>query len=430
VAASRFFSNTAIQTALSGNISSGATAVSVSAVTGFPSLPYTLALDYGGAAEELVNVTAAASTTLTVTRGYGGTSAQSHSIGAVVRHVYDATEAAAFRTHEGATAAIHGVTGTLVGTNDVQTLGNKTLTAPAITAPVITGGASLAGTFTGTPTFSGAVALSGGGSAAGAFTFTGTPSFTAGASVSGGPVTVAQAAAASPTVNHQVTGDANARLLQQADGTLVWGSGAATGDTRLYRNGIGLLQSDNTLKANPTVTTQDALVANLPASSTANLLSLQANAATKAAMDSTGAFQTYAGNAWSTYVPTVTNAGTAVFSRQLGWYQRLGKIVFFEIYLVTTAAGSGTTGVTISLPSTPFRDGAGAGTTRQVWFVHFAGFIGTGNAFQSGPGSAICNAAGTGAVIDRLGDAVDSVLTGQNFGSAAVMTLQGWYREA
>jgi hypothetical protein len=126
-----FYSNTAIQTTLSGSISSGATSLVVVATTGFPSsYPYVLALDYGAGTEELVTVSSAAGTTLTVTRGFGGTSAQSHSSGAIVRHVYNSQDATDFRTHEAATSSVHGVTGALVGATQTQTLTNKTLTAP------------------------------------------------------------------------------------------------------------------------------------------------------------------------------------------------------------------------------------------------------------------------------------------------------------
>lgn len=51
-------------------------------------------------------------------------------------------------------------TDTLVGRATTDTLTNKTLTAPAISNPTMTGGGSLAGTYSGTPTFSGNITFS------------------------------------------------------------------------------------------------------------------------------------------------------------------------------------------------------------------------------------------------------------------------------
>ena len=172
----RNYSSVAQQTTLTAGILGGAATIDVAATAGFPtSYPYTLALDYGSAAEELVDVTSAAGLTLSVTRGVDGTSAQSHSNGAVVKHVATGRDFADSRTHENATSGVHGVTGSVVGTSDTQTLGSKTLTSPTIN------GGALSGTFTGTPTLNGAVVLSGTPSisagAALAGTFTGTPTF-------------------------------------------------------------------------------------------------------------------------------------------------------------------------------------------------------------------------------------------------------------
>lgn len=85
------YSSTAQPTTLSGSVSSTAGTISVGAVAGFPSdYPYKLLLDWGsfasGATQEVVLVTAGSSTSLTVTRGYDGTSASGHASGAVVVH--------------------------------------------------------------------------------------------------------------------------------------------------------------------------------------------------------------------------------------------------------------------------------------------------------------------------------------------------------
>lgn len=51
---------------------------------------------------------------------------------------------AALTSHTGASSGVHGVTGSVVGTTDTQTLTNKTLTAPTLTSPVLDG--TLSGT--------------------------------------------------------------------------------------------------------------------------------------------------------------------------------------------------------------------------------------------------------------------------------------------
>ena len=112
---------------LVGGITGAAASLIVDTVTGLPTVPFTLLLDPGVSTEEVVEVTAAGGTTLTVTRGVDGTSAQAHLNGAEVRHAYSARDFQDSRNHEANLTTAHGVTGAVVGTANVQALTNKTL---------------------------------------------------------------------------------------------------------------------------------------------------------------------------------------------------------------------------------------------------------------------------------------------------------------
>lgn len=110
------------------------------------SYPYTLVLDEGQASEELVTVTNAVGTNLTVIRGADGTTAASHSPGAEVKHVVSARDYREPQDHLAATSDVHGVTGALVGATSVQTLTNKTLTAPVVEGDLTLNNGSFVGT--------------------------------------------------------------------------------------------------------------------------------------------------------------------------------------------------------------------------------------------------------------------------------------------
>jgi len=136
----RRFSSVSVETALQSSINSSTTTMTVVAGTGTALMggaslsagnvdQFTLALSPDTANEEIVFATAIAADTLTIQRAKAGTSGQTHSAGAVVKHVLTSDDLNYFTT--GVDAAV-----TLTGT---QTLTNKTLTSPGISTISNTG---------------------------------------------------------------------------------------------------------------------------------------------------------------------------------------------------------------------------------------------------------------------------------------------------
>lgn len=429
-----FYSNIAVPTTLSGNINNSVTTASVVDTTGWPSTPFVVALDFATANEELVKVTNNSAGTLTIVRGFAGTSAVSHSTGAVVRHVYNAQDATDYRTHEAATSGVHGITGSFVGTSDSQTLTNKTLTAPTINNGAYSSGGSFSGTFTGTPTFSGALTHSGtpniSSGAALTGTFTGTPTFngaltfSANVNFTGDPKFTGiprfnNAVADTDVIGLQVQGESFDRVRINNSGKVTWGTGAAARDTDLYRSGVKILGTTSTFRVEPTDTTLTGLVANLPTATTGDLLYLQVNSTALSAVGSDGQFRIYGGNTPTTYTPTVGNGGTVTWTTRTGIWWRVGKMIFVNIYLVVNAAGSGVGTLSVTGPVNIDR------TLRQKLTVNVEG-----SATQNGSYSLVAFTGGSGATFDRIRAYDGGTMTGGDLTAGALITIQGWYREA
>lgn len=218
------YSNNSTQTTLTASAGAGDASISVGTTAGLPATyPYTLVIDYEQATAEVVTVTSAAGTTLTVTRGEDGTSATSHNIGAVVVHAVVARDVREPQQHIAASGDVHGIGGSaaVVGTTTAQTLTNKTISGSANTFVNLPASA-LVGT---APTLA-----------------------VAGDVDVGGEVAVTRAAASSTAVSAQVTGDTVTRLRVLADGKHEWGPGGATAtDSNLFRSAVGKLRTDGAL---------------------------------------------------------------------------------------------------------------------------------------------------------------------------------------
>ncbi len=409
----RFYSSIAAVTNLQVTANPGDTNIQVASSTGWPgSFPYIVSLDYGSANEELVLVTSGGPSTFTVTRAYDGTSASTHNAGAVVRHTSSAIDFTDSRTHEASSTGVHGISGAFVDTTSVQTLTNKTLTAPTINNPTI-GGTASGGTYTGatltSPAINGGtltgVTINGAaitGTITGASAFSGAVTFNSTVTLNG-VTNLVGALASDVKQNFSVTGDTVNRRVDKADGSIAWGPGGVSAlDTTLARTGVGFLSVTGSLTTSGSVT------------ATGNLLGADISLTT---------------TNWTTYTPTITGTGGASTAVNVGWYKKIGKIVFFESYTQWNGNGSGTTQLSVMLPSTPFREGNGPATTRQIAAT---GWVSALNILS--PGMVMGQVAAGGSSTNCVLSMYDNTpFQGQyitSSGGGTILTFQGWYREA
>ena len=136
----RKYSSRSQQTTLTAGVTSTATTLSVvsgSALLGGVTIAagetFTVVLDPDTAIEEIVDVTAVSSNTLTVTRGIDGSSGQEHSAGAVVRHMAIGRDYREANSHIENTTTAHGITlANLVKTTDTGTVSSAMIASGAV----------------------------------------------------------------------------------------------------------------------------------------------------------------------------------------------------------------------------------------------------------------------------------------------------------
>lgn len=241
------YSNTSVQTTLAAPVAPGDTSISIVDATGLPvSFPFSYILDYNLSTVEIVTVTNVVGSSLTVTRGQDGTSAQSHAAGGPCVHGVVARDLSDPQNHIAATSNVHGtgVGASVVGTNTAQTLTNKTISGSsntisniADTSILTLSATKITGSFN-SVTSVGAVA------------------------VSGGSVAVTRSTGSNAAFDAQITGDTNPRGRIQADGTHLWGPGNVAPDVTLTRNNgstTGVLSLNTELDQVVASTTYDYL---------------------------------------------------------------------------------------------------------------------------------------------------------------------------
>lgn len=152
----RNYVNSAPRARTTGVLTPTSVSVTVDSLVGYPTAPYFGTLGLGGGTAEVLLVTAATGSTLTVLRGQDGSTAISHPSGETFDFTYVAQDAREANQHVNATTAVHGVAGHFVGDTDTQTLSNKTFVKP-----LATGGDLATAALTAQATVTGGKALSG-----------------------------------------------------------------------------------------------------------------------------------------------------------------------------------------------------------------------------------------------------------------------------
>ena len=144
----RKYSSRSQQTSLTAALTSSATSATVvsgSALVGGVTISagetFTVVIDPDTALEEIVDVTAVSTNTLTITRGIDGSTGQAHSAGAVVRHMAIGRDYREANTHIENTTTAHGLTiANVVKTSDTGTVATGMIADSAITTGKIADG--------------------------------------------------------------------------------------------------------------------------------------------------------------------------------------------------------------------------------------------------------------------------------------------------
>ena len=124
------------------------------------------------------------------------------------------------------------------------------------------------------------------------------------------------------------------------------------------------------------------------------------------------------------FTPSFGGLGTGTYSTQTGWYYLIGKLCFFDAYIVINANGSGAANLTLQGPPLNIDRNA-----RQAVLFSATAF-GGGNGIRAGMATSFTG--GSGSVWDAIYTTQNTVddmvrLTGTLVPGGAICTIQGFY---
>lgn len=350
----RNYTSRSQQTTLTGSVTSGATTIALYSVgtllgtvaTGSitTSATFTVVIDPDTALEEIVDITAANTTTnlVTIIRSIDATgTAQDHSAGAVVRHMIIGRDLREANSHSEATSSVHGLTstsGVVMGTLATQTMSNKTL-----------GTDLAAGGFKITNLADPVSAQDG---ATKNYVDTGVTSQVAAAATSAASAATSATSAATSRTS-SATSATSAAASQTAAATSA--TSAAASATAAATSATSAAASATTAGNSATTATTQASSASTSASSAATLATSAAASATAAATSATSAAASAtaaATSATSAAASATTAAGYATSSIQLSTVTTKGDLIAGTGASTVSRLGVGTNGYVLNADST------------------------------------------------------------------------------